>query len=183
MTEHLWWYAARSGGYVAWALLSASVIWGLMLSGKVRPGRVRPNWILDLHRYLGGLSTIFTAVHVLTIMADSSTDFGPTDVLVPFASSWNAPAVAWGIVAMYLLAAIEITSLLKRRLPKRIWKRVHAASLPLFVIATVHLLVAGTDAANPLSAGAVAAVSAVITGLTMWRVGGLIGKGATVSRT
>lgn len=173
MTGQLWWYAARSGGYVAWALLSASVIWGLMLSGKLRPGQVRPNWILDLHRFLGGLASIFTAVHVITIMADSYTEFGVADVLVPFTSSWNPSAVAWGIVGMYLLAAVELTSLLKKRLSHRLWKRVHAVSLPLFAVSTVHLLAAGTDAANPLSTIAVAAVTVTVVGLTIWRVVGL----------
>ena len=35
MNEQLWWYVARSGGIVAWALLAASVLWGLALSTKV----------------------------------------------------------------------------------------------------------------------------------------------------
>ncbi|HNI34870.1 MAG TPA: ferric reductase-like transmembrane domain-containing protein [Microthrixaceae bacterium] len=170
MTGQLWWYAARSGGYVAWALLSASVIWGLMLSGKLRPGQASPNWILDLHRFLGGLASIFTGVHVITIMADSYTEFGVADVLVPFTSSWNPSAVAWGIVGMYLLAAVELTSLLKKRLSHRIWKRVHALSLPLFAVSTVHLVTSGTDASNPLSMFAVVAVTITVIGLTVWRL-------------
>lgn len=173
MTDQLWWYAARSGGYVAWGLLAASVIWGLMLSGKVRPGHVRPNWLLDLHRFLGGLAAIFTGIHVVTIMLDSYTEFGIADVLVPFTSSWQPGAVAWGIVGMYLLAAVEITSLLKKRLTHRVWKRFHALSLPLFVTATVHLLAAGTDASNPISLGAVVVVGIVVTALTVWRIAGL----------
>ena len=28
MTDQLWWYTARSGGFVAWGLLAASVLWG-----------------------------------------------------------------------------------------------------------------------------------------------------------
>jgi DMSO/TMAO reductase YedYZ heme-binding membrane subunit len=175
MTEHLWWYAARSGGFVAWGLLSASVIWGLMLSGKVRPGHVRPNWILDLHRFLGGLATIFTVIHVGTIIADTSTDFGPADVLVPFVSSWKPGAVAWGIVALYALVAVELSSLLKKRLPNRIWRRIHVMSLPLFVVATVHLLQAGTDAGNALVPWTVGAVTSLVAGLTGWRVLGAVG--------
>ena len=57
MTSQLWWYVARAGGIVAWALLTASVLWGLILSTKLRPPRVRPAWTLDLHRFLGGLAT------------------------------------------------------------------------------------------------------------------------------
>ena len=56
VTSQLWWYTARAGGIVAWALLAASVVWGLLLSTRVRPGGVAPSWILDLHRFLGGLA-------------------------------------------------------------------------------------------------------------------------------
>ena len=170
MTTHLWWYAARSGGYVAWGLLSASVIWGLMLSGKVRPGHVRPNWILDLHRFLGGLAAVFTGIHVVTIMLDSSTSFGLADVLVPFTSSWHPGAVAWGIVGMYLLAAVELTSLAKKHLPLKLWKRVHVLSFPLFATATLHLLAAGTDSGNTISMAVVGAVTTAVVALTAWRV-------------
>ena len=111
MASQLWWYSARAGGIVAWALLTASVVWGLVLSAKLRPPRVRPAWTLDLHRYLGGLATIFVGVHVGSIILDSYTHFGLSDVLVPFASQWHPLAVAWGVVAMYVLLAVEITSL------------------------------------------------------------------------
>lgn len=160
--SHLFWYSARAAGIVGWALLSASVIWGLWLSGRVRPMGARPAWILDLHRFLGGLATIFVGVHVVAIMADSFTSFGPTDVLVPFASSWHPVAVAWGVVGMYLLLAVELTSLARKHLPNKVWRLTHIASLPLFVVATIHYLAAGTDAMNRLSLGAVIAVSATV---------------------
>jgi len=169
-TSQLWWYAARSGGFVAWGLLAASVVWGLMLSGKVRPGNVRPNWLLDLHRFLGGLAAVFTGVHVVTIMLDTYTDFGPADVLVPLASSWKPGAVAWGIVGMYLLLAVELTSLARKHLSKRVWRGIHLLSFPLYATATLHLLQSGTDAGNPITIGVVTLVTGAIVGLTGWRV-------------
>ena len=173
MTSQLWWYSARAGGIVAWALLTASVIWGLMLSTKLRPPRVRPAWMLDLHRFLGGLAAIFTVVHVGSIMLDSYTSFGLADVLVPFASSWRPGAVAWGIVAVYLLGAVELTSLARRHLSHRWWRRVHVLSLPLFFLATIHFVVAGTDASSlpavaVITAGTLAVVALVAARL--WRL-------------
>ena len=153
--NQLFWYTARAGGIVAWALLATSVVWGLWLSGRVRPFGVRPAWILDLHRFLGGLATIFVGVHVLAILADSYTTIGLSDVLVPFASTWHPVAVAWGVVGFYLLLAVELTSLARKRLPARVWRRIHVMALPLYVLATIHFLSAGTDAMNPISLGAV----------------------------
>ena len=53
--------------------------------------------------------------------------------------------MAWGIVAMYLLLAIEITSLMRDRLSVRAWRNVHLLSYLLFATATVHMVMAGTD--------------------------------------
>jgi hypothetical protein len=96
MTDQVWWYTARAGGIVAWVLMGIGVVWGLALSTKVTRGRPRPNWILDLHRFLGALALVFTGVHVAAIVADSYVHFGLTEVLVPFTGSWHPVAVAWG---------------------------------------------------------------------------------------
>lgn len=181
MASQLWWYCARAGGIVAWGLLSASVIWGLLLSTKVKPPRVRPAWMLDLHRFLGGLATIFTGVHIASIMLDSYTNFGPADILVPFASAWHPGAVAWGVVALYVLLTVELTSLARRHLPNKIWRRIHVASLPLYGLATIHFLTAGTDAHETLPLVIMLAVTAAVVGLTIVRVSGLRKRPTTLT--
>ena len=168
--SHLFWYTARAGGIVAWALLAASVVWGLWLSGRVRPFGVRPAWVLDLHRFLGGLATMFVGVHVLAILADSYTNVGLSDVLLPFASSWHPLAVAWGVVGLYLMLAVELTSLSRKHLPKKIWRAVHVSAFPLYVFATIHYLSAGTDATNPISLVAIVVATGSVVALTIRRV-------------
>ena len=111
MKSQLLWYTARSSGIVAWALVNAGVLWGLVLSTKLLGKRPRPNWVLDLHRILGGAAVVFTGIHVASIVLDSYVHFGLVDVLVPLASSSHPVAVAWGIVALYLVLAVEVTSL------------------------------------------------------------------------
>jgi len=163
MTDQLWWYTARSGGFVAWGLLTASVLWGLSISTKALGKRARPNWMLDLHRFLGGFAVIFTAIHVLAIMADSYVHFGLSDVLVPFASAWNPNAVAWGIVAVYLLVAIEVSSLVRKWIPKRAWRAIHFSSFPLFAFSTVHAFMAGTDSSDGSSGTVFTAVAVIVS--------------------
>jgi DMSO/TMAO reductase YedYZ heme-binding membrane subunit len=182
VSGQLWWYVARAGGIVAWTLLVASVVWGLLLSVKVRPaGTTRP-WILDLHRFLGGLAVVFVAVHVAGILLDSYVQFSLVDVLVPFASSWHPLWVGWGVVTMYLLLAVEITSLLRRHLPNRIWKRVHYLSFPLMLFATIHFVVTGTDAGNPVAIVAIAGSAFMIGGLVGRRLVEALPPGSTPAR-
>ena len=130
---------------MAWALILATIVWGLLLATKVLGRKPGPAWLLSLHRYLGALTVAFVGVHVGAILLDSYTDFGLTDVLVPFTGSWHPLAVAWGIVGMYLLIAIEITSLLRHRMSNRAWHSVQLLSNLLFPTTTVHMLTAGTD--------------------------------------
>ncbi|HEV7686975.1 MAG TPA: ferric reductase-like transmembrane domain-containing protein [Acidimicrobiia bacterium] len=164
------WYVARSAGLVAWALLAASVLWGLALSTKILSPKVRPNWILDLHRWLGGLALIFTGVHVGALLLDTYVHFGLVSVLVPFATSWHPLAVAWGVVSLYLLLAVEVTSLLKSRIPKSVWRKTHFASFALFVTSTVHGVTAGTDTGTTMLRIGVLMTGALFAGLTAARL-------------
>jgi predicted ferric reductase len=170
MSGHFPWYVARSAGLVAWALLAASVLWGLALSTKVLGPRVRPNWMLDLHRWLGGLTLTFTGLHVGALLLDTYVHFGLVSLLVPFATSWHPAAVAWGIVSLYLLAAVEVTSLLRSRLPKSLWRKTHFLSFVLFVTSTLHGLSAGTDTAGTMLRIGVLMTASLFAGLTAARI-------------
>ncbi len=169
MGSHLWWYTARASGIVAWALVTASVVWGLALASRLTR-RPRPAWVLDVHRFLGGASVVFVAVHLLALSLDQYVGFGLDDLLVPMESVWKPGAVAWGIVAFYLLVAVEATSLLMRRLPRRLWRAVHLTSFGVFGFVTVHALLAGSDAKDAAMQWMALLSVAVVTFLTLFRV-------------
>ena len=128
MSSQTWWDVARAGGIVAWALASLTVIGGLQLSTRL-VRKPAPSWVLDVHRFLGGLTVAFVVVHMVGLAADQFIGFGPAELLVPFASSYKPAAVALGVVGMYLLVAIEITSLAMQKLPRRTWHAVHLTQL------------------------------------------------------
>lgn len=149
MNVHVWWYLARASGIVAWGLGLASVLWGLALATRGIGDKPRPPWLLAVHRHLGGLTLLFVLVHLGALVADSYVQFGPGDLFVPFASSWRPAAVAWGVIAFWLLVAVELTSLAMKRIPKRWWRRIHLGSYAVAVLSTLHLFTAGTDASTP----------------------------------
>ncbi len=140
-----------------------SVCWGLFISTKAVAKASSPAWLLDFHRYLGGLAVVFTAIHLGGIAADSYVTFGWADTFVPMASSWKPGPVAFGIVAFYLLLAIELTSLGMKILPRRLWRWVHRTSLVLYFVATYHSIAAGTDVENQwFRAAALASINIVM---------------------
>lgn len=148
MNPQVWWFVSRSSGIVAWVLLTLSVCWGLFISTKAVAKASSPAWLLDLHRYLGGLAVIFTGIHLVGLVADNYVTFGWTETFIPMASSWKPGPVAFGIVGFYLLLAVELTSLAMKRLPRRLWRWIHRSSFVLYFVATYHAISAGTDAEN-----------------------------------
>ena len=168
--SELWWYTARAGGIVSLALAAGSIVWGLLLTSRLLDGRPKPAWLLDLHRWLGALTVIFTIVHVVALWMDSYIQFSVADLLIPFVSDWNPGAVAWGIVSMYLLAAVQISSLAMKRIPRKLWRWIHFASYAMFTFGAVHGLQAGTDAAHPLYVGGTISTISLIVYLTIHRI-------------
>lgn len=162
-TEKLTWYVARSGGIVAWCLLALSLTLGLLLAGRMLGRKTSPAWILSVHRFLGGVSVLFT---VVAIMLDDFVDFGFVDVLVPWAATWKPTPVAWGIIAMYLAIAVEASSFAMKRLPRKLWRAIHWSSAPLFGLATLHGYQSGTDAGR----GFIIAIVVAMTILAIIRI-------------
>ena len=78
--------------------------------------------------------------------------------------------MAVGIVAFWLLVIVEVSSLLKRRLPHRLWARIHLASFVAYGAATIHYLQAGTERTNPVLLLTVEATTAVVLFLTLVRI-------------
>jgi hypothetical protein len=112
----------------------------------------------------------FTGIHLTALLLDTYIQFDLLDLLVPFAAAWRPGAVAWGVVAVYLLVAVQATSLARRRLPYRLWRRVHLAAFPLLVAATAHLVTAGSDRANPAVLTMLTATAAATMYLLLFRL-------------
>lgn len=171
MSNETWWYIARSGGFVAWALSAISVLWGLLLTTRMLGKRVKAPRLLDLHRFLGGLSVVFVLIHMggLYLHEYKQISFGLRELLVPGASKVTPEAVSYGVVAFYLLIAVEITSVLRRRVSQRVWRAVHYLSFVVLLLGSVHALKAGTDVQNPAIRWPAAIVCALIIGLGVAR--------------
>ena len=145
MNEQIWWYLARSSGIVALVLLLLSLVWGILLATRVLRPNDRPAWLLDLHRWFGSLAVVMTALHLTGLVLDSYVSFGVADVLVPGASSYRPLAVAFGILAMYALVAVQASSWVRKRLPRVLWYRIHLLSYVMLWASAMHAGMAGTD--------------------------------------
>ena len=177
--EQLWWWVSRATGIVALVCLAASVLWGLVLHSRFLGSSATAASLLDLHRWLAGLTVASTLAHMGALVADSFVSFTVADLLVPFASEWKPGPVAWGVLSFWLLAAVQLTSLLRRHVPPKVWRGVHLTSYLALAGGMVHAITAGTDADHPVAIVGLAAITGLVAALTAWR--SLVDRSAPVA--
>jgi predicted ferric reductase len=150
------WYVARASGLVAYLLLSASVVAGALMSGR---GELTwPRFAVEeLHRFLTILTGIFIVAHGGALLLDRVVPISLAQELVPFTERYRPFAVGLGVTAAELMAAVGLTNVVRRQIPHRIWRRAHYLTIAVWGLASVHVLLAGTDRLEPWFAGIVAA--------------------------
>ena len=139
------WDTARAGGFLAYILLTLAVAAGLVLRNRWQSARWPRLVTNELHGYLSLLALVFIAVHVLAVLVDPFTRFGLAEVLVPFASHYRPAWMGLGIVALYLLLAVWLSSRLRARIGYRTWRSIHVLAYGVYGTATVHGIGTGSD--------------------------------------
>ncbi len=145
----LLWHLTRSTGIVATVLMLLSLAWGLLFSARETGTRLRPAWWLDLHKWLGGLALVFTAVHLVVAFVDSDLDISLATVFVPGAARSQTAAFTWGVLAFYGLVIVVFTSWPKLLFRRPTWRAIHLLSVPATALACVHAYQLGSDATTP----------------------------------
>ena len=148
--EHGWWLASRASGIVALALITLSVMVGLTMSGKLmqqRPGLART--LLAFHEHAAVVGLVAIAVHGVTLLGDAWLRPGLSGIAVPFAMDYRPAYTGLGIVAGYMTAALGLSYYLRARIGPKTWRKLHTLTLLAYAMSVVHVLGAGTDAAEP----------------------------------
>lgn len=144
MTDALW-YFARGSGVVSLVLLTIVVALGIgARSGRTAFGL--PRFAVNLlHRNAALLAVTFLAGHVLALLFDSYAKLRIVDVFVPFIGNYRPAWQGLGTVALDLVAAIVVTSLLRQRLGATAWRAVHWLAYLCWPVALLHGLGNGSD--------------------------------------
>ncbi len=153
MSDQIFWYITRSSALVAWLAAAAAVLVGLLTSSRLLGRRPTIPWLVDLHRALAALSVGFLAVHMISLWLDGFVQFGLAELVVPWVATvpgLTRTSMAYGVIAAWLLAAVQLTSLVKDRLPERLWRTVHLLSFGTLVLGSIHAVQTGSDVDNPI---------------------------------
>ncbi len=139
------WYLTRSSGAVSLLLLSVAVALGVADVQRWSTPRW-PRFILDtLHRNVSLLALAFLALHILTAVLDTFAPISLLAAFVPFISSYRPFWLGLGAVALDLMLAVILTSLLRQRIGQSAWRITHWFVYACWPIAVLHGLGTGSD--------------------------------------
>jgi sulfoxide reductase heme-binding subunit YedZ len=164
------WYATRATGVVAFVLLTGTVVLGVAGVARLEAPRWPRVVTQGLHRNLSLLAVGFVLAHVLTTVADSYTHISLISAVVPFSASYRPLWLSLGAVALDMMLAVVVTSLLRDRLSYRSWRAVHLLAYACWPIALWHGLGTGTDSRLPLLLLLDALCIAAVAAAAWWRL-------------
>ncbi|WP_020661632.1 ferric reductase-like transmembrane domain-containing protein [Amycolatopsis benzoatilytica] len=163
------WYFSRATGIVALVFFTAVVVLGFLNTSRLATRRWPRSALADLHRNLSLASLVFLAAHIVFAVVDGYVNLSWLAVLVPFVSGYQPFWVGLGAAAVDLLLAIVVTSLLRARIPLRVWRAVHWLAYLCWPVALVHGIgLVASDSARPLLVSLdIACVIAVLAAATV----------------
>jgi sulfoxide reductase heme-binding subunit YedZ len=144
VSTHLFWVFSRGAGITAMILASATVAFGLVMSGKLIPGSGSDR--RTYHEILSLSVMVAIAVHGLALIGDSFLHPSLADVTVPFVFSYEQMATSLGIIAGWGMIFLGLSYYARNRIGKARWKVIHRFTLLVWLGGLVHTFAEGTDA-------------------------------------
>jgi DMSO/TMAO reductase YedYZ heme-binding membrane subunit len=139
------WYATRASGLMALVLLTLTMVLGMTTTTRARaknwPGFAQQ----EMHRRISILAVVFLAIHVITSVLDSFVNISWAAIVIPFTSRYSGFWVGVGAVALDLMIAVFVTSLLRERMRPATWRAVHWLAYLSWPVALAHTFGMGTD--------------------------------------
>lgn len=160
----------RGSGIAAFALLTASTAWGLLVSSKLLTRMVKAKPLTWFHESLGIGALLATVIHITVLSVHDYLDFTWAEILVPGKSDWRALPVALGIMAFYCLTIVVVSFYVKKWIGQKMWRTIHFISIGVFVSALAHGITAGTDTKSPMMIGIYAGSLLVVSVLLAYRL-------------
>ena len=166
------WVLLRAAGIGAYVALWLSVVWGLVATTGVVKSRISKPSANHFHAFVATTGLVLLGVHLSLLLIDTYMPFTVSDVLIPMRSTFRPVAITAGVLAMYGMVLLIVSSWMRSKLSTRLWRAIHLLSVPAFLLALLHGVFTGTDTERPWMVamyavtGVIAFFLVVVRGLT-----------------
>jgi methionine sulfoxide reductase heme-binding subunit len=166
----VFWYASRATGIVALLLLTAVLVLGMLVNRQGRlPGLPRFA-VTDIHRNLSLLAVTFIALHVLTAVLDTYVHIPLLSAVIPFASGYERLWLGLGAISLDLMVAMIVTSLLRGRMNRVVWRAIHLLAYASWPIAFVHSIGSSRDLQQGWMLDMAIGCALIVAAAVVWRL-------------
>ena len=168
-TDPTFWIEARASGLAAYALVSLSVIAGLVLKSRPLGTMLRPAAVTDIHRFIALLAIVATALHGIVLVLDTSIEITVLALLIPGLVPYRPLWTGMGVVGAELMLVVYVSFSLRKLIGARAWRRLHWSTYALFATVTAHGLMSGTDSPRTWAIGLYLGAVGAVVFATCWR--------------
>ena len=147
-SEKVAWYLTRSSGTIAYIFLSASTVWGLLLSAKVIKEVVPAPVALAMHDILAWIAVALASFHALVLLFDRYYTYTVGNLLIPFTGPYEPLIVGIGTIAFYLMLLLSASFYARKWLGAKRWRQFHYLTFAAYLMVTLHGWLVGTDSAT-----------------------------------
>jgi methionine sulfoxide reductase heme-binding subunit len=140
------WIVLRAAGIGAYVMLFLSVAFGLSATSAPFDKRFAKASSISVHQFMSTVGLALLSIHIGGLLLDSYMHFGPVQILIPGASSYRPVPVALGVVGMYATVLVLVSSWFRKGYSPKLWRALHMAAVPAFVLSMLHGVFAGADA-------------------------------------
>lgn len=169
-TDPSFWYLARASGLLAYALLTASVLAGLVLKARPFDRLLRPAAVTDLHRFVALLGLGSVAIHGAALVFDNAVEISPLALLAPGLVSYRPLATGLGTLAAEGMLLVYVSFPLRKRIGARTWRHLHYSTYGVFALATAHGIAAGSSTHEAWALALYGTATGAVLGATAWRI-------------
>ena len=124
----------------------------------------------DLHRNLSLLAVAFIAVHVLTAVLDTYVSIPLISGVVPFASGYERLWLGLGAISVDMMIAMIVTSLLRGRMNRIVWRAIHLLAYASWPIAFAHSIGSSKDLQHGWMLDMAIACALIVAAAVVWRL-------------
>ena len=149
-TDQFLWVLARVAGLSSYAALAIALVTGIALRTAVLDWLGSNRAVRALHEYTTVLWIPLAALHLVSLLLDTTARIGVLDLVVPFHSSYGTLAIGVGALSLDILVVVTVAAYLKRRMSKELWLWIHRLTYVAFGLVFLHAVLSGTDFSDPV---------------------------------
>lgn len=128
-------------GLAAVGAVCVNMFLGMLIALRYSPLRLWPHRKLNvfrLHTWTAYLILVLILLHPAVLLLAKSPHFGLGDLLLPVSSPVQPKLNTVGAISLYVLLIVVLTSLLRKHMPRPLWRKLHYLVFPAAILMFIH---------------------------------------------